>query len=131
MSIKEIRSVDYTILLCKNMKETRAFYKDVMGFPMETDSERWVSFRIGSCLLTLRPRGPWLDAWDDGPAVSGSASVQLAFRVPPSVIDECQKELTARGVPIVRPVTDIPALRHRTLFFRDPEDNVLEIYAEY
>jgi hypothetical protein len=24
-----------------------------------------------------------------------------------------------------------PDRRHRTLFFRDPEDNIIEIYAEY
>ena len=33
MSIKDIRNFDYIILLCKNMKETRSFYKEVMGFP--------------------------------------------------------------------------------------------------
>jgi glyoxylase I family protein len=27
--------------------------------------------------------------------------------------------------------TDLREWRHRTLFFRDPEDNVVEIYAEY
>ncbi len=25
----------------------------------------------------------------------------------------------------------LPDWRHRTLFFRDPEDNIIEIYAEY
>ena len=65
MSLKEIRNFDYTVLLCSKMKETRAFYKDVMGFPIELDRENWVSFRIGATLLTLRPRGR-LFAWDDG-----------------------------------------------------------------
>jgi hypothetical protein len=37
MSIKEIRNFDYTILLCRNMNETRAFYKDD-GLPVELDS---------------------------------------------------------------------------------------------
>jgi len=27
--------------------------------------------------------------------------------------------------------TELPDWRHRTLFFRDPEDNIIEIYAEY
>ena len=130
MSIKDIRNVDYIILLCKNMKETRIFYRDVMGFPLEVDSANWVSFRVGSTLLTLRPRGPSL-AWDDGPAAPGSAAVQLAFRVPPPAVDACHAELLAKGVPIVRAPTDLPDWRHRTLFFRDPEDNVVEIYAEY
>ena len=40
-------------------------------------------------------------------------------------------ELVARGVPILREPTDLPGWRHRTLFFRDPEDNIIEIYAEY
>jgi lactoylglutathione lyase len=130
MSLKEIRNFDYAILLCRNMKETRIFYKDVMGFPIELDSDKWVSFRVGSTLLTLRPRGRSL-AGDDGPAAPGSAAVQLAFRVPPPAVDACHAELVAKGVPIVRAPTDLPDWRHRALFFRDPEDNVVEIYAEY
>ena len=43
MSVREIRNFDYMILLCGKMKETRAFYKDVMGFPIELDRENWVS----------------------------------------------------------------------------------------
>jgi glyoxylase I family protein len=130
LSLKQIRNLDYTILLCKNMKETKAFYNDVMGFPVEADLENWVSFRVGATLLTLRPRGQWT-AWEDGPSVPGSAAVQLAFRVPPPAVDVCHAELVANGVPIVREPTDQPGARHRTLFFRDPEDNVIEIYAEY
>ena len=130
MSIKEIRNLDYTILPCKKLRETRAFYKDVMGFPIEHDLENWISFRIGATLLALRRRGPGL-AWDDGPAVAGSAALQLAFRVPPPAVDACHAELVAKGIPIIREPTDLPNWRHRTLFFRDPEDNVIEIYAEY
>lgn len=130
MSMKEIHNFDYTILLCRNLAKTRSFYKDVMGFQLESDSEQWVTFRVGASLLTLRPRGPWL-GWDDGPAAPGSAAVQLAFRVSPPAVATCHAELVALGVPIVRAPTDIPAVRHRTLFFRDPEDNVIEIYAEY
>lgn len=130
MSVKEIRNLDYTILLCRKMTETRAFYEDVMGFPVELDLEDWVSFRVGATLLTLRPRGRG-PAWDDGPSVPGSAAVQLAFRVPPPAVDACHAELVAKGVTIVREPTDLPEWRHRTLFFRDPEDNVIEIYAEY
>jgi len=130
MSLKEVRNFDYVILLCRNMKETRLFYKDVMGFRLERDSADWVSFRVGATLLTLRPRGR-PQAWDDGPAAPGSAAVQLAFRVPPPAVDACHAELVAKGVAIVRPPTDLPDWRHRTLFFRDPEDNLIEIYAEY
>jgi catechol 2,3-dioxygenase-like lactoylglutathione lyase family enzyme len=126
MSITDIHTLDHTVLLCAHMTETRAFYQDVMRFPIEVDRDTWVSFRVGSSLLTLRPRGT-NPVWDDGPSVAGSASVQLAFRVPPLAIDACHDWLVSKGVPIIR----VPNWRHRTVFFRDPEANVIEIYAEY
>lgn len=129
MSLKDIHNFDYAVLLCENIAVTRAFYADVMGFAVEHDSPAWVSFRVGATLLTLKTRGPSL-AWDDGPKSPGSASVQLAFRVPPSAIDACHAELKAAGATILQGPTDLPAWRHRTIFFRDPEDNVMEIYAE-
>jgi glyoxylase I family protein len=124
-----IRNFDYAILLCEHMAQTRLFYLEVMKFSIELDLKNWVSFRVGSSLLTLRPRGPGL-AWNDGPAIAGSAAIQLAFRVPPPEVDKCHAELVAKGVPIVSPPKDLPEWRHRTLFFRDPEGNIIEIYAE-
>lgn len=128
MGIKSIREIDYVILLCKDMDGSRTFYRDVMQFPLEEDQKDWVRFRVGSGFLTLRPRGQWL-GWHDGAAVTGSASVQLAFRVAPGEVDECHSELVEKGVEILDPPQD-QTFGHRTLFFRDPEGNVLEIYAE-
>ena len=85
-----ITNLDYTVLLCTKMDETRAFYRDVMQFPIETDQKNWCSFRVGAALLTLRPRG-W-SHFEDGKSVPGSAAVQLAFRVPPPAIDACHAE---------------------------------------
>lgn len=130
MSLRDIRNLDYTVILCDRMAETRAFYRDVMRFPIETDRESWVDFRVGASFLALRPRGAW-PVCDDGPIQSESAAVQLAFRVPPAALEQCHEELIAAGVPILRPPADIPSWRHRTLFFRDPEANIIEIYAEY
>jgi catechol 2,3-dioxygenase-like lactoylglutathione lyase family enzyme len=106
MSLGEIRNLDYAILLCNKIDETRAFYRDVMKFPIETDRPNWVSFRVGAALLTLRPRGKWA-VCDDGTSAPGSAAVQLAFRVPPPAVDACHAELVAKGVPILRGPTDL------------------------
>ena len=124
-----IRNLDYIILLCARIAETRAFYLRTMQFQLEIDQPDWISFRVGSGLLTLRPRGTRA-AWDDGPAIDGSASVQLAFRVPPAAIDDWHAMLVAQEVPILSAPKDLPKWRHRTLFFRDPEGNVVELYAE-
>jgi glyoxylase I family protein len=130
MSLGGIRNLDHTVLLCRRMEETRAFYRDVMGFPIEEDRPNWVSFRVGATLLSLRPRGTW-SVCDDGAAVPRAAATQLAFRVAPPAVEACHAELLAKGVPILRGPTNLPSWRHRTLFFRDPEDNIIEIYAEY
>lgn len=130
MSLGGIGSLDYTVILCNAFDETRQFYQHVMRFPVEVDRPGWVSFRVGAALLSLRKRGVW-SVCDDGAVAPGVASVQLAFRVAPPAVDACHAELLARGVPILRGPTDLPAWRHRTLFFRDPEGNIIEIYAEY
>lgn len=130
MGLGSIRNIDYMVLLCEDMVRARQFYLDVMKFRIERETPRWVSFHVGSGLLCLRPRS--LDgAFRDGPgAPAGSASVQLAFRVAPPEIDEIQAELAAAGVDLMGAPRDIPAWGHRALFFRDPEGNVIEIYAE-
>jgi catechol 2,3-dioxygenase-like lactoylglutathione lyase family enzyme len=129
MPAAAIGNLDYVILLCGRMVETRAFYLETMRLKLEQDRANWVSFRVGSGLLTLRPRGQSL-AGDDGPASAGSAAVQLAFRVPPPAIDDWHAELVAKGVVILSPPKDLPSWRHRTLFFRDPEGTIIELYAE-
>lgn len=129
MALGAINNLDYVILLCERMATTREFYLNVMKFALEMDRPDWVSFRVGSGLLTLRPRGQRA-SWHDGPAVDGSACIQLAFRVPPTAVEECHQELITNGVEILSLPKDLPHWRHRTLFFRDPEGNIIEIYAE-
>ena len=129
MGIASIRNLDYVVLLCENLVRARQFYLDVMKFRIERETPRWVSFHVGSGLLCLRPR-TLEGVFQDGPGTPGSASVQLAFRVSPPEIDECQAELIAKGVEMMGPPRDIPTWGHRALFFRDTERNVIEIYAE-
>jgi len=129
MGIASIRNLDYVVLLCEDLVRARQFYLDVMKFRIERETPRWVSFHVGSGLLCLRPR-TLEGVFQDGPGAPGSASVQLAFRVSPPEIDECQAELIAQGVEMMGPPRDIPSWGHRAIFFRDSERNVIEIYAE-
>ena len=122
-----IRNLDYTILLCNDLASMRRFYTEIIGFEVDQEvPERWAALRIGSSLLALRRRGrPY-----DGPSPTpGTASVQLAFRVPPGDVEAAAVQLAERGIEPLEPVTD-QTFGHRTLFFADPEHNVIEIYAE-
>jgi len=44
-------------------------------------------------------------------------------------VDQCADELIRRGVTLLSPPTD-QVFGHRTLFFRDPDGNLLEVFAE-
>jgi catechol 2,3-dioxygenase-like lactoylglutathione lyase family enzyme len=120
-----LQSLDYVILLCEDLASMKAFYHGVLGFPMQRDGEGWIELRAGPVLLTLRPRGRAYD----GPTIRGSAGVQLAFRVEPPEVERWHRELLQKQVEILEPPRD-REYGHRTLFFKDPEGNVLEIYAE-
>ena len=67
--------------------------------------------------------------FNDAPTPARALSVQLAFRVTPGQVDQCADTLRGKGVAIESEPTDQP-WGHRTLFFRDPDGNVLEIYAD-
>ena len=124
--INAIRSMDYVIILCKNLANMKRFYADLFGFPIEEDADHFVAFRVGTLFLGLRPRGRSYD----GPEIpDDSAGIQLSFRVPPADVDHAYDALTARNVSVIEGPTnqDWP---HRTLFFSDPENNVLAIFAD-
>ena len=122
-----IRSLDYTVIFARQMAAMREFYGTTLGFALHKElGQNWVEFRVGSNLLALTQRGALFD--DPSPPV-GTLSLQLAFRVAPGEVASCAAALRERGVTIISGPTDQP-FGHRTLFFRDPDGNVLEIYAE-
>jgi lactoylglutathione lyase len=122
-----IRSIDYTVIFARQMPAMRVFYGATLGFPLHRElNPRWVEFRVGSNILALTEQG---GRFDDPSLPVGASSLQLAFRVAPSEVADCAAALAERGVSIVSGPTDQP-FGHRTLFFRDPDGNILEIYAE-
>lgn len=128
MSLRSLRQLDYLILPCRDLAATRSFYLHVLKLPLVEDHGQWVRFKLGATFLTLRPRGRWL-SWDDGEVPEGAACLHLAFKVAYEEVDVCHRELIESGAEIVEAPVD-QDFGHRTLFFRDPEGNVLEIYAE-
>ncbi|MEM9764674.1 MAG: VOC family protein [Pseudomonadota bacterium] len=125
--ISAIRSLDYVFLLCDDLERMTRFYSDVFAFqPQEVQPGLMVEFRVGSLFFGLRKRGRAYD----GPALPDrSAGVQLSFRVPPADVDLAFEMLKAMDVDIIEPPTD-QHWPHRTLYFRDPENNILEIFAD-
>jgi catechol 2,3-dioxygenase-like lactoylglutathione lyase family enzyme len=126
-ALAAIRHLDYTVIFARDLPAMRRFYGETMGFTLDRElGDSWVEFRVGASILALTRRGV---LFDDPPPPAGALSLQLAFRVTRQEVDACAAELRAAGVPILHEPTD-QAWGHRTLFFRDPDGNVLEIYAD-
>lgn len=126
-AFKAIRAIDYTVVFVRDMAAMRRFYEEVLGFPLVRElSAGWIEYKVGANTLALAK--PSRTA-SDAPTPKGSASLQLAFMVAVAEVDQCADELARHGVDLVSPPTD-QAFGHRTLFFRDPDGNLLEVYAE-
>ena len=126
-AFRAIRAIDYTVVFVRDMAAMRRFYEDILGFPLVRElSPGWIEYRVGDNTLALaRPRLTAADA----PTPSGSASLQLAFKVTAPEVDPCADELLRQGAHLLSPPTD-QVFGHRTLFFRDPDGNLLEVFAE-
>jgi len=126
-AFQAIRAIDYTVIFVRDMAAMRRFYEDVLVFPLLRQlSPGWIEYRVGDNTLALaKPSRTAADA----PTPNGSASLQLAFKVSASEVDQCADELVRQGVNLLSPPTD-QAFGHRTLFFRDPDGNLLEVFAD-
>jgi catechol 2,3-dioxygenase-like lactoylglutathione lyase family enzyme len=121
-----IKELTYTILLVDDLDAMKQFYRELFPFEIVGESDTGLSFRPDNVLFSLRQRTRGYDG--HGPRLD-APGVQLAFRVSPEEVDSCHEMLVAHGVEIAEPPTDQPR-GHRTLYFYDPEHNLLEIYAE-
>jgi catechol 2,3-dioxygenase-like lactoylglutathione lyase family enzyme len=124
--LSRVDQLNYVIVLCDELDRMKAFYRDVFSFPVANESATGLTFRAGSVFLGLRKRTRAYDGRGAGPASPG---VQIAFLVSPADVDSCHRQLVEKGVTILDPPNNQP-WGHRTVYFSDPEGNILEIYAE-
>ncbi len=66
----------------------------------------------------------------NSPKASGEGDYpRVAFKVLALEVDQCADELVRQHVNLLSPPTD-QTWGHRTLFSRDPDGNLLEMFAE-
>jgi lactoylglutathione lyase len=121
-----VKQLNYVIILCEDLDRMKVFYRDLFDFSVDSESDTSLALRAGSLLLGLRKR---TRGYDGSGVRAELPGVQLAFLVSPAEVDLCYKQLVEKGVEILEPPTDQPR-GHRTVYFADPEGNMLEVYAE-
>src|SRR5690606_19850726 len=102
-ALSAIRHLDHTVIFARDMPAMRRFYGETLEFAINREfGPQWIEFRVGSSLITLTERGLM---WNDAAPPQGALSLQLAFRVAPSVVGLCRNALAAKGVALVHDVT--------------------------
>ena len=120
-----IQEMTHTIILCDDLELMKQFYCDLLPVEEIGGSDTDVSLRLGSAKFSLRKR---TRDYDGRGTREGLPGLQLAFLVEPDEVATCHDVLMSRGVQIAEPPTDQPR-GHRTVYFFDPEGNLLEVYA--
>jgi lactoylglutathione lyase len=124
--LTSVQQLNYVIILCEDLDGMKTFYRQLLPFAVDSESDTGLALRAGSVLFALRKRTRGYDGQGIRPELPG---VQIAFLVSPAEVDLCYEQLVTMGVTIVDPPTDQPR-GHRTVYFLDPEGNLLEVYAE-
>jgi len=105
-----MKKLDYAIVFVSDMSKAVAFYRDVLGLPLKSESPHWSEFANDGSTIALHPAdsskregaspSPTQAGDDVGaglvPARNFPGTVQLGFHV--ENLDDWHKKLTAAGV---------------------------------
>ncbi len=110
-----LHDLAYTIIYVNDIERATAFYRDVLGIPLDYAAPGWVQLRARGTALVLHPRVAAMG--------NGGNSVHLSFRV--NDLDETYRALTAHRVKFLAPPATTGFGKHAT--FLDPDENQIDL----
>jgi catechol 2,3-dioxygenase-like lactoylglutathione lyase family enzyme len=108
--------VGYLILFVAEMERSVAFYRDVLGLPLQAHSPYWTEFALEGCVLALHHGGVPCQRPEGG---ERAGSVQLCF--PVDDVEATFAAVTARGVPVKTMPTLLPEENIQLAVVLDPD----------
>lgn len=120
-------------LLVKEFKSCFQFYRDILGFPVVAGNENgpYAEFSTGSLLLALfnqQLMANVIGTTDKPNHLESQDQFALIFEV--QDVNAIYNRLKNQGVKFVTKPTDRPAWGLRTAHFRDPDNNLIELYTD-
>jgi catechol 2,3-dioxygenase-like lactoylglutathione lyase family enzyme len=118
--------IDHVVINCRDVNATSTWYERVLGMTRETfGPEQRTCLKFGNQKFNVRPTGApdWITAGSELPG-----SLDLCF-VTSAPMNDVIQHLRACDVTITKgPIPQTGALGALTsVYFRDPDDNLLEI----
>jgi catechol 2,3-dioxygenase-like lactoylglutathione lyase family enzyme len=119
-----VDSILETVLYYSDEERTERFYSEVMGFRLlHREPGRSLFYRAGSSVFLLfQPETT--ERGDRLPSHGARGPGHTCFLVSPSDYEAWKRRLAACDVDVVR---EVDWERGRTFYFRDPDENLLEI----
>ncbi len=115
---------------CSHVEKMKAFYRDVLGFMVKIDRGDYTEFENNGVRFALCRRGIMQNTSPDFFESVQGQRFELAFECEkPGDVDKSYKMLIEKGAVSVAPPSDMP-WNQRTAFFKDPEGNIHEIFAD-
>jgi catechol 2,3-dioxygenase-like lactoylglutathione lyase family enzyme len=124
----EISRLDHLVLTVRDIEKTASFYVSVMGMKKEVFANDRVALKCGSQKINLHALGKEFEPKAHKPT-PGSADLCFITQTP---LDDAMAHVRRCGVEIIEgPVQRTGANGPiRSFYFRDPDDNLIEVANE-
>jgi catechol 2,3-dioxygenase-like lactoylglutathione lyase family enzyme len=124
----EINKLDHLVLTVKDIEKTTAFYVSVTGMKKEVFGDGRIALKYGSQKINLHAFGKEFEPKAHTP-MPGSADICFITQTP---LEDAMAHVTRCGVEIIEgPVERTGANGPlRSFYFRDPDDNLIEVANE-
>ena len=124
----EISKLDHLVLTVKNLEKTISFYVSVMGMKKEVFGNGRVALKCGDQKINLHEFGKEFEPKAHKPT---PGSADLCF-ITQSPLNDAIAHVKRCGVeiiegPVERTGANVPI---RSFYFRDPDDNLIEVANE-
>ena len=135
MPAPPVTGVLESALFVKDLGRARAFYEDVLGFEVFSESDTGCGFEVAKSQLLLlvtedKARIPTVtDGGTVPPCLEGSGEAvgagHIAFAVSEAELENWRQHLVHQGIDLLSEVRWVRG--GRSLYFRDPDGHLLEL----
>ena len=128
--IPRVSRVLETALYVADLQRSKSFYTETFGFEVFLEDHRMVGLGVpGDAVLLLFVRGGSVEPSPTPggviPPHDGHGKLHLCFAIPLASLDDWERHLAARGIPVESRVVQTHG--GTSLYFRDPDGHSLEV----